>query len=79
MYLATGEQLHTSTWTDLPITEQIIHIVDKFSTKGKNQEMTKGYPIFEWSPGIKILDQADSEPENEEAPFHINEENDDIT
>ena len=41
--------------------------------------MTKGYPIFDWIPGIHIMDQSDSEPENEEASFHINEENDDAT
>ena len=36
--------------------------------------MTKGYPIFEWSPGILIMEQADKE-----ASFHRNEENYDIT
>ena len=29
--------------------------------------MTKGYPIFEWSPGIPIMNQVGSEPENEES------------
>ena len=35
--------------------------------RGKKSEITKGYPIFGWSPGILIMEQADSEPENEEA------------
>ena len=41
--------------------------------------MTKGYPIFEWSSGIPIMDQANREPENEKAYIHINKENDIIT
>ena len=41
--------------------------------------MTKGYPIFEWSPVIAIIYQADSEAENEEASSNSNEDNDDVT
>ena len=40
--------------------------------------MTNGYPIFGWSSIIPIMNQAGREPENEEASFHSNEENDDI-
>ena len=59
--------------------EQAIHRVDEISMKEKHLETTKGYPIFEWSTVIPIMDQADSEPENEETSFHSNEESDDIT
>ena len=41
--------------------------------------MTKGYPIFNWSPRIPIIDQAESTAENKKVSFHRNEENDDIT
>ena len=47
--------------------------VDELSTKGKELEMTKGYLIFDWSPGIPIVDQEDSETGNEEVSFHSNE------
>ena len=40
--------------------------------------MTKGYPIFEWSPEIPIMEQSDSDPENEESSFHRNEETNDM-
>ena len=45
---------------------------------GKQLEMTKECPIFQWNPGIPIMDQADSKPENMRASFHINEENEDM-
>ena len=59
--------------------EQAIHRVDEISMKEKHLETTKGYSTFEWSPGIPIIDQAYSEPENKEEEFHSNEVNDDIT
>ena len=46
--------------------------------KVKEPEMTKGYPILEWSPVIPIMYQADSEPKNEASSFHSNEENGDM-
>ena len=73
MLLDTGKQLHTYIWTELPINKQVINRVDELATKGKQTDMTKVYPNFEWSPAIPIMDQADSEPENEEASFHSNE------
>ena len=79
MLLATGKQLHTYIWEDFAITEQVIQRVYKLATKGKQPEMTKEYNIFYWSPGIEIMVQAYSEPENKEEEFHSNEVNDDIT
>ena len=43
--------------------------------KVKHPDMTKACPIFECIPVIAIMDQSDIEPENEEASFHSNEEN----
>ena len=43
--------------------------------------MTKGYPVFEWSPGIPITDK-DYETQSEEdeiSSTHEDEHNDDIT
>ena len=44
--------------------------------------MTKGYPIFEWIPGIPIIDQAYDEhqtADNEIASTYGNDDDDDIT
>ena len=78
MSLSTGKQLYTYIWTQIIICEQLIHRVDELSKKGKDLQKIKGYPIFEWSPGIKSMYQAYSEPENEEELLHNNEENDDM-
>ena len=60
MLLATGKQLQTYIWIQLPINKQAIHRVDELDTKGVNPDMTKGYPIFEWSSVIIIMYQAGS-------------------
>ena len=54
MYLATGKKLHYFIWTELPINDQVISRVNNLATNEKQPEMTKGHPIFEWSPGILI-------------------------
>ena len=59
MSLATRKQLHAFIWTELPINDQVISRVNDLSTKEKQPEMTKGYPIFEWIPGIPITDKDD--------------------
>ena len=50
-------------------------------TKEKQPEMTKGYPIFEWIPGIQITDQCDKAQREEEEISSKHEDNhdDDIT
>ena len=43
--------------------------------------MTKGYPFFQWIPGILITNK-DNKTQNEDgdiAPTHGDEDNDDIT
>ena len=64
MFLATGKHLHTYIWTYLPINEQVIYRVDDLVTKENKPDITKVYPIFEWSPGILMMDQANSKPDN---------------
>ena len=43
--------------------------------------MTKGYPIFEWSPGIPITDKYNETKSEEDEIYstHEDENNDDIT
>ena len=81
MSLATRKQLHVFIWTELPISDQVISRVNNLATNQKQPEMTKGYPFFEWSPGIPITDkdnQTQSE-EDEIASTHEDIHNDDIT
>ena len=59
MSLATRKQLHAFIWTELLINNQVISRVNDLATKGNQPEITKGYPIFEWSPGIPIIDKDD--------------------
>ena len=37
----------------------VIYMVKKLPTKEKQPEMTEGYTIFEWIPGIPISDKYD--------------------
>ena len=57
MSLAPIKQLHAFIWTELPINDQVISRVNDLSTKENQPEMTKGYPIFEWIPGIPITNK----------------------
>ena len=57
MSSATEKQLHTYIRTEILMDEQVIQRVDELSTKEKHPDMTKGSPIFEWSPGIPSMDQ----------------------
>ena len=81
MSLATRKQLHDFIWTELPINDQVISRVSDFSTKEKQPEMTKGYPIFEWIPVIPITDKDDEtqSEEDELSSTHEDEHDDDIT
>ena len=65
MSLSTGKQLHDFIWIELPINDQVISRVKKLATKEKQPLITKGYPIFEWNPGIPITDK-DNETQSEE-------------
>ena len=85
MLLVTGKKTHAHIWKELTTKKQVIQRVDELATKGKHLEMTKGYPFFEWSPGIPIMDQYDNnhmhfrESEDEVKSFHSSDTHDDIT
>ena len=56
--------------------------MNDLATKYKQPEITKGYPIFEWSPGIPITYQAGDEQkteDNEIASTHGNDKDFEIT
>ena len=81
MSLATGKQLHTFIWTELPINDKVIYRVNGVATKKNQTEITKGYSIFEWISGIPITDKDDEtqNKDNEIASTHKYEGDDDIT
>ena len=60
-------------------------MVDDIAAKEKQPDMMKAYQIFEWSPGIPIIDQFKNEHTpicnsgHEYESFHSSETNDDIT
>ena len=80
MYLATGKQVYTFIWTELPINDQVIYRANNLDTNEKQPEMSKGYPIFEWRPSIPITDKYDEtqSEENEISSTHKDEHNDEI-
>ena len=81
MSLATGKQFYDFIWKELPINDQVISRVNYLATNEKQPEMTKGYPIFEWIPGIPITEKDDKtqSEEYETSSTHKYEHDDDIT
>ena len=81
MSLATRKQLRAFISTELPINDEVISRVNYLSTKEEHPEMTKGYPIFEWIPGIPITDKDDEtqSEEDEISSTHEDKHDDDIT
>ena len=79
--LATIKQLRDFISTELPINDQVVTRVNDLSTKERQPEMTKGYPIFYWSPGIPITNKDDKTKieEDEIASTHKDKHDYDIT
>ena len=59
MSIATRKQIYAFVWTELPINDQVVSRLNDLATEKKQPEMIKGYPIFEWIPGIPITDKDD--------------------
>ena len=57
MDLYTGKRLHSYEWTELPIDDDVIAMVERLAQDEKAQRMTDQYPMFEWAPGVPILDE----------------------
>ena len=85
MSLGTGKRIRAYIWMELQINEQLIQRVDDLATKGKHPKMTKRSSIFEWRPGIPIMDQSNNEPtpvsksDDEFGSFHSSDNKEDIT
>jgi hypothetical protein len=57
MSLSTGRRLHCYQWTELPVPDYVLDRVEEMATSEKQPVMTNGHPIFEWRPGIPVLDE----------------------
>ena len=66
MYIVTVKQLRALIWTELTINDQVVSRVNDLATKQNQPEITKEYPIFEWSPGIPITDKDDKTQSEED-------------
>ena len=75
MSLSTGKRLHCYQWKELPVTDYVIDRVEDLAAQENQPIMTNGYPIFEWTPGVPILEEDETEGEEHE---EVELENEDI-
>ena len=61
MSLETGKRVHARTWHQLPIPDFVIDRVHELSNREGEPDFIRGYPVFEWSPGVPIDDDQDEE------------------
>ncbi len=54
--LRTGKRIHAYQWKELPIPDYVIERVEEMAKKEKQPKMRNGAPLFEWAPGIPIID-----------------------
>ena len=59
MLTLTGEKLHSYIWHKLPMTRDVIWMVDCLGQKERQPLINKGGLAFEWAPGDPIFDDED--------------------
>jgi hypothetical protein len=57
MSLYTGKRLHSYDWKELPIDDDVINQVEQLAQREKAKRITDKYPLFEWAPGMPIIDE----------------------
>ena len=57
MSLYTGKRLHSYNWQELPIDDETINRVEDLAKAEKAKRLTDNYPMFEWAPGVPIIDE----------------------
>jgi hypothetical protein len=72
MSLYSGKKLHGYEWHELPITDEVISQVEELAKDQKAPLIKNNYPMFEWMPGVPILDDNETEDTN------ANEDNEEI-
>ena len=66
--LKTGKRIHSNQWKELPIPDHVVDRVEEMADDEGQPLMKNGMPIFEWSPGVPILD--DTDPQLTNTPGH---------
>ena len=55
MLVYTGKYIHSNDWAELPIDDEFVKSLEELA-KIETQPTFGQYPMFEWAPGIPILD-----------------------
>jgi hypothetical protein len=73
MNLYTGKKMHSYNWQELPIDNETIAQGEELAQEEKAKRLTDTYPMFEWAPGVPIIDELlpnvnenDDEEQNDE-------------
>jgi hypothetical protein len=78
MSLYTGKRLHSYEWDELPIDDEVIKRVEGLGIDEDAPLMADGYPMFEWAPGIPIIDDLididDAQDDIMQVPMEHNDE-----
>ena len=64
MYLYTGKEIHSNDWVESPVDDEVVKRVEELA-KLERQTTFDQYPIFEWAPGIPILDDMTGNEDEE--------------
>ena len=78
MPLYVGRQLYSYQWNELLIDDDLISRVKELAIEENAPLMADGYPIFEWAPGVPIIDEVEVTPAGEQALEAENNDNDNI-
>ena len=57
MLLYTGKKIHSEYWLELPIYGDVVERLEDLSKILKHPNFYQ-YPMFEWAPGILIMDET---------------------
>jgi hypothetical protein len=58
MSLTTGKRLSRQQWDEIPMPDGVIAAVEAMAAEQDQPLLNNGGPVFEWSPGIPITDEA---------------------
>ena len=64
MMLYTGKEIHIDDWVELPIDGDVIKRVEDLAKIEKRPTFDQ-YPMFEWAPGIPIMDDMTEHEDKE--------------
>ena len=60
MNLHTGKRIHAFAWKELPVPDWVIEKVEEMAEIEGQPKMTDRTPLFEWAPGVPVLDEDEN-------------------